>query len=243
MASIEFLRARKDIDPKRIGIIGHSEGATIASIVASRIPEIAFIVMLAGPGLSGEELTYSQSAAILRADGASEEQVAGNRKFQEQLIAVLKKENDLAIAEKRLREVFQMGYNSLTEAQQKAIGDPNSPIDKEVKRLLSPASRFGILYDPATTLKQVHCPVFALDGDKDTVVVASENLPRIEAALMLGGNTRSRVQTLPGLNHLFQTCKTGSMSEYDKIDETFSPAALEMIGDWVTVQINNKSSR
>jgi pimeloyl-ACP methyl ester carboxylesterase len=240
MASIEFLRSRKDIDPKRIGIIGHSEGATIASIMASRDPEIAFIVMLAGPGLSGEELTYSQSAAMLRADGAREEQIASNRKLQEQVIAVLKQEKDLTVAEQKLHEVFQAGYRSLTDAQQKAIGDMSPRIDKEIKRLLSPASRFGIAYDPAATLKQVHCPVLALDGDKDTIVVATENLPRIEAALKLGGNSRCRVQTLAGLNHLFQTCKTGAMNEYDKIDETFSPAALEIIGDWATAQLGDK---
>ncbi len=68
-ACVEYLAARRDIDPKRIGVIGHSEGATVASILASRCAQVAFIVMLAGPGLPGDELAYSQSAAMLRRRG------------------------------------------------------------------------------------------------------------------------------------------------------------------------------
>ncbi len=118
------------------------------------------------------------------------------------------------------------------------MGDVNPQIDGEVKRLLSPESRFGIEYDPASTLKKVTCPVLAIAGERDVVVVASENLPRIEAALKSGGNTHYNIQSLPHLNHLFQTCTTGSMNEYDKIEETFSPAALQIIGEWLQKQTN-----
>lgn len=243
LACIEYLAARQDIDPKRIGIIGHSEGATVASILVSRSSQVAFIVMLAGPGLPGDQLAYSQSAAMLRAEGANEEQIASNRKVQEKVIAVLKSEKDPAAAERKLREVLRTAFNALPDAQQKAMGDVNPQINAEIKRLLSPESRFGIEYDPATTLKKVTCPVLAIDGEKDVVVVASENLPRIEAALKSGGNIHYKIQSLPHLNHLFQHCATGSVSEYDKIEETFSPAALEIIGTWVQQQTNERTRK
>jgi pimeloyl-ACP methyl ester carboxylesterase len=237
-ACFEYLRNRAEVDSKRIGLIGHSEGGTVASIVASRNSRVAFVVLLAAPGLPGEQLVYSQSAAILRAEGAGEDQIADNRRLQEQLISVLKSETNPVVAERQLREIFLAKYNSLSSAESKALGNVTSLIDREIKRLLSRASRFGIAYDPVTTLKNVSCPVLAIAGEKDVVVVASENLPRIDAALKSTGNVRSKIQSLSQLNHLFQTCKTGSMAEYDKIEETVAPSAMTIIGDWVEEQIN-----
>jgi hypothetical protein len=83
-------------------------------------------------------------------------------------------------------------------------------------------------------LEQTHCPVLALGGDKDVQVVASANLPRIRAALLRGGNTHIEVRELPGLNHFFQQCTTGSPLEYGVIEQTFSPDALQVIGEWLS---------
>jgi hypothetical protein len=82
-------------------------------------------------------------------------------------------------------------------------------------------------------LEKVNCPVLALNGMKDVQVPAKENLAGIANALAQGGNTNVTVKELPGLNHLFQECETGALTEYAKLQQTFSPAALKEVSEWV----------
>jgi pimeloyl-ACP methyl ester carboxylesterase len=222
---------RKEIDPKRIGLVGHSEGGLIAPLAASRSKNVAFIVLMAGTGVTGEEILYRQGELIARAAGASDEQVAQTREVQEKTFAILKEEKDDAEAEKRLRElmadaVAKSGAAVPAEVIQKQV-------DAQVKAALSPWFRAFLQYDPRQALTKVKCPVLAINGEKDLQVDPKQNLPEIEKALVSGGNKDHTLRELPGLNHLFQACKTGAVSEYGSIEETFSPAALEIIGDWI----------
>ena len=102
-----------------------------------------------------------------------------------------------------------------------------------MKQLTSPWYRYFIAYDPAPALRKVKCPVLALGGSKDLQVPAAQNLPAIRKALDEGGNRNIEVDELPGLNHLFQTAKTGAPSEYSEIEETISPLALDKIANWI----------
>ena len=89
--------------------------------------------------------------------------------------------------------------------------------------------------DPAASIRSVRAPVLALFGEKDVQVAAGENQKEILKALTEGGNSKVQASILPGLNHLFQTAQTGAIGEYGTIEETFAPAALEMIGNWTGV--------
>jgi len=102
--------------------------------------------------------------------------------------------------------------------------------------LHSPWFRFYLNYDPGTVLKKVTCPVLAVNGEKDVQVRPKENLQAIKRALKAGGNKNYTVKELPNLNHLLQTAETGNISEYGKIEETMSPTALQIIGDWILEQ-------
>jgi fermentation-respiration switch protein FrsA (DUF1100 family) len=113
---------------------------------------------------------------------------------------------------------------------------PAAQIDLQIKTLTTPWFRHFLSYDPAPTLRQVTRPVLAMNGEKDLQVPAKQNLDAIRAALSAGGNTRSEVVELPGLNHLFQTAKTGVPAEYGAIEETFAPAALDKISRWIASQ-------
>jgi uncharacterized protein len=93
--------------------------------------------------------------------------------------------------------------------------------------------QYFIHYDPATALSKVTCPVLALNGEKDVQVPPKQNLPAIRQALEAAGNKNFEIDELPGLNHLFQTAKTGGLSEYAEIEETMSPVALEKIASWI----------
>lgn len=240
LAGVEYLKSRKEIDPKKIGLIGHSEGGIIAPMVAVQSSDVAFIILMAGTGLTGEEILYLQAALIARAEGASDEAIAKNRSLQEQLFTVLKEEPDDAVAEKRLRTIYE---DTLSEAElsekEKEIAE--AAAEAEIQRILSPWFRYFLTYDPRPTLMKVKCPVLAINGEKDLQIPPKENLPAIEEALKLGGNNNYTIKELSGLNHLFQTAQTGSPSEYASIEETISPTALKIISDWILEQSKEES--
>jgi pimeloyl-ACP methyl ester carboxylesterase len=230
VAGVEFLKARKEINAAQIGLIGHSEGGIIAPLVASRSKDIAFIVMLAGTGLPGDEILYLQAAAILKVAGATDAQLAQQKAVQQRIFAVVRAEKDKTLAEKKIRAALE---EALRKEEQKQAVLAMPLLEGQVQMVLTPWFRHFLDYDPRPSLRKVTCPVLALNGEKDVQVDAKVNLKAIEAALKEAGNKDITTRELPGLNHLFQTCKTGAVSEYGAIEETFAPAALEMIGDWI----------
>lgn len=234
LAAVKYLQTRQEIDAKKIGLIGHSEGGLIAPMVAAQASEeIAFIVLLAGPGVLGEEILYAQYALIAKANGASDEVIAQNRALYEQTFAVLKEEQDDAVAAERLRALIQEALEQMSDEDRKTLGMSEEMIEIQIRQMLSPWFRYFLTYDPRPTLAKVRCPVLALSGEKDLQVPPSQNLPEIIKALEAGGNSDYTVTKLASLNHLFQTSRTGSPSEYAQIEETFSPVALEVISHWI----------
>lgn len=231
LAGVAFLKARKEIDARHIGLMGHSEGGIVAPLAASRSADVAFIVLLAGTSLSGEEILYLQGELIGRAAGQSPELIAKNRASQERIFAVLKAESDDALAKPKLRTIVKEGLAEMG-------ADPTSPsadvhADGQIAAVLNPWFRYFLTHDPAPALRKVKCPVLAINGEKDLQVPPKENLAGIEKALRAGGNTRFVTREFPNLNHLFQHCKTGSPGEYAQIEETISPEVLEFVSEWV----------
>jgi hypothetical protein len=232
-AGLAYLKTRSRIDPKRIGLIGHSEGGMIAPMVAAECPDVAFVVMMAGIGQTGEQLLYSQSELILRTEGAGDNVVTVSRSLQEGMFKVLKQEKDNAVAEKKIRKLMEEAEAKLTEEEskwQKSLGPSR---EASVEIALSPWFRHFIAHDPRPVLMKVKCPVLAINGEKDVQVPPGENLGAIDKALKVGGNKDYTIRELKGLNHLFQTAKTGALGEYGMIEETISPTALKLIADWI----------
>ncbi len=227
-AGIAYLKTRPEVDPHKIGLIGHSEGAVIAPMIAARNPDVAFIVMMAGTGVSGDQVLVAQREAIAVAGGTKPEEAAKYAAKEKEMLALIEAEKvptekDDAALEKELRE--------------KMAGDvPESQIGLQIKLLTSPWFRYFLTYDPASALRKVTCPVLVLNGEKDKQVLPEQNLPPIRQALTQAGNKHFEVDELPGLNHLFQTANTGSPTEYAGIEETMSPVALEKINTWIAKQ-------
>ncbi len=219
-AGLAYLKTRPEVNPHKLGLIGHSEGGVIAPMVAARNPDVAFIVMMAGTGVRGDQVLPAQIAAILEADGKSPEEAEKRAAEEHQLLQLAEHEKDNTVLEKKMREL------STTK-----ISDTR--MEAQIKQLRSPWVQHFLEYDPATALRKVKCPVLAINGGKDRQVLPEQNLPAIRNALAAGGNTHFEVEELPGLNHLFQTAKTGSPSEYAGIEETISPVALEKISNWI----------
>jgi hypothetical protein len=218
-AAMAYLRTRHEIDGQRIGLIGHSEGGMIAPMVAADDPRVAFVVMMAGPGVPTRELMTAQRAAVARTAGVAPEAAARN-------------EATMGRVEKALADAKD-GDQAQADAT-KALVDTGMSAQAAgalVKRVDSAWYRWFIGYDPRPTLAKMRAPVLAIDGDKDVQVVSSQNLPAIREALK--DNPDATVVELPGLNHLFQTAGTGGVNEYANIEETISPKALDLIADWV----------
>jgi len=225
IAAVTFLLDHPDIDPNRIGLIGHSEGGMIAPMVATEIEDIALIVLLAGPGVPGSEILLVQTADILRSRGASEQAIENNSIYLNRVFEILEDNTDDEIAKEKIRQTYIQIYGQ---------GLSQESLDAEAQVWTSPWMRFFILYDPGPTLAQVTCPVLALFCELDIQVDPNENLPVMEYILSRAGHTDYLVHELPQLNHLFQTAETGVVEEYAQIEETFAPAALDFIGAWIS---------
>jgi hypothetical protein len=187
-------------------------------------PDVAFIVMMAGSGVEGDQILVEQGRLIAEAGGMSKEKAEENADKQREVLALVETEKDSAILDKELRE--KLAADGLPEAQ----------IGATIKIATAPWFRYFLTYDPAVTLRKVTCPVLVINGSLDLQVPPAQNLPAIRKALQDGGNKHFEVDELPGLNHLFQTAKTGAPSEYGEIEETMSPVALDKMGGWILKQ-------
>ena len=223
-AAVAYLRTRPEIDPARVGLVGHSEGGEIVPIVAVRDPKVVFIVMMAGPGVSGAEILPEQGRLIALASGMSPAKVGESDVQLRKMIAIDLKDKDPAVAKtEMLAEMNRFAT---------AHGDPAPPaVQQQVAGLSSPWFRFFFEYDPVPALEKVRGPVLAVNGGKDLQVPPAQNLPPIRAAL--AHDRDATVEELPGLNHLFQPATTGSPAEYRTIETTIDPAALELITGWI----------
>ncbi len=237
LAAVAFLKTRKEIDPKHIGIVGHSEGGLIAPMCAAKSKDVAFIVLLAGTGISGAELMPIQTRLVAASSGTPAAEAEAEAKVTAEIFAmVLGGKSDAEIKDKiraaALREMeAKPAAKALSDAEKKAKADQLT--DMQAKELLGPWFRRFLALDPKEALRKTTCPVLALNGSLDMQVPPKENLPAIESALKAGGNKDVTAIELPGLNHLFQTCKTGSPTEYGDIEETIAPKVLETMTSWI----------
>jgi len=236
-AAIAFLMTKKGVNKNKIGLAGHSEGGIIAPIVAAKSKNVAFIVLLAGTGIPGDELLLLQQELIGRASGESEDNLQLGKKENTELFEIIKKSTDLAQLKK---DLFVHMLASLKENPDS--GKPEGISDEEyvnftVEQIASPWMVYFIKYDPSFILEKVKCPVLAINGSKDLQVPPKENLTAIQTALAKGGNQKVTIKELYKLNHLFQECETGSPSEYSEIEQTISPVALELVLNWINEQV------
>ena len=231
-AAFNFLNTNPKINQKEIGLMGHSEGGLIAPIVAASNPDIGFIVSLAGPGVTGQQIIIRQSEDISKLSGVSEHQIKESTEALKKRFAILRKEKDNKKAELKIIALYKENLEKKKTSKEETEKAVNI-FKKQFGADSFTWFRYFIMTDPAMYWEKVNCPVLALNGDKDLQVSAKENLPAIEKALKSSGNESVKAVNLPGLNHLFQHCKTGLPTEYSSIEETFSPEALKIISDWI----------
>ncbi|WP_100610665.1 alpha/beta hydrolase family protein [Confluentibacter lentus] len=231
-AAIDYLKSRKDIDASKIGLIGHSEGGLIAPMVASRNKDIAFIILLAGPGINGADILKTQARKAGELAGTPEGFLDENERLASIIYDIIRTNTDEDIIKTKITKALN---DYKTNNPMSVIAPYITPvmIEQQLSILKSVWICNFIRIEPKDYLEKTTCPVLALNGSKDFQVIPDINLEGIKNGLEKAGNKDVTIKEIEGLNHLFQTAETGSMQEYNKIEETFSPMALEIIKNWI----------
>jgi len=240
--SIDYLLTRPETDKKKLGMIGHSEGGMIAPMVAAARKDIDFIVLLAGPGVRITELMEEQNAAILRSMGISESAVTEAKSLFRRIVNEIYSSADSLTAIQQTSVVMENWKATKSKAILSELGLADSikrseHVNQLVQQLFGTWFRYFINFNPRPYLEQLRCKVLALNGDKDIQVISSQNLPGLKAALKKSKAKAIEIKELPGLNHLFQTCKKCTVEEYGILEETIAPSALQEISNWLNKNV------
>ena len=233
MSAVKYLRTRKEIYPEQIGLAGHSEGGIIAPMVASEDKNLKFIILLAGTGIKGSEILLLQQELIGRANGIKEAEIKKTAELNGTIYKMIDETENTDMLKVKIREYLMAKSKVLPDMKIPEGSNLNEIIEIQINQITSPWMLNFIRYNPAPMLSKVKCPLLAVIGSKDLQVPSQVNLLAIENALKKGGNKSFTVKELPGLNHLFQECKTGSPNEYAEIEQTISPVLLENVLNWI----------
>lgn len=232
-AGLMWLKQQPLIDKNRTGIAGHSEGGLIAPIVASRNKDVDFVILLAGTGVTGEEIILAQAQLIGSKSGGSPEALKENDLLSRRLYAAIKKEpnNDKALPE--LKKIFEEGIENSKFLDEKIKTAQKEQASSILIQITSPWFRTFLELDPKPYLLKTKCWVLAMNGTKDLQVPCDLNLNTIDKYLKQAGNKHYKILKIDGVNHLFQHCDKGIPSEYSEIEETFAPEALNAMSDFI----------
>lgn len=249
LAALNYLGSRGDIDPLNVGFLGHSEGAIAALLANSETlhldvnlqptgepsPKIAFIILVAGPAVSGEQLNLWQIEYLAKAAGFEGENLQKSLDSQKAILAAVKGEITWDEAKEKSKPLLlmQLGEAATTMSEQ----EMKEYIDTAFEDIIAPAKlpwfKFFILNDPATDIELLDVPTLVVFGGKDTQVPAVMNETFFGQAALRGDFTDYEIVTFPDANHLFQKAETGMVDEYAKLDKKFVGGFLEKIGEFL----------
>ncbi|MGF6850071.1 pimeloyl-ACP methyl ester carboxylesterase [Chitinophaga sp. W3I9] len=229
LTALKYLKARKDVDISRMGVLGHSEGAIVAQIVAANNPGVAFVISMAGVGVSGRELIDQQAFAKGKVAGKPDSLILAEQARMKPYWDLLASDSDIVAITPRAQEILRDIYRNSSEDVKKVQTE-----DELIRRAnMSPETISLLRYKPLTYLKQIKCPFMAINGTADIQVDATANLKEIERALNENGNLLTTIRKFDGLNHLFQRCKTCEVNEYGELEQTIDPLVPEFMAHWI----------
>ena len=232
-AALNYLRSRKEINTRKIGIIGHSCGGTIAFDIAAKDSNISFIISLAGAAVRGDSLMLKQVELISKSQGMPDPV------WQTMKPSVRHRYSLLQQTDKSADEIRKEVYADVTRTMSaEQLKDLNTvqQLSAQINSMTSPWYLHFMRYDPTASLKKIKCPVLALNGEKDIQVDADMNLAAIKQHISENGNKNVTIKAYPKLNHLFQTCEKGTLAEYGQLEETINPEVLKDMTEWIKKQ-------
>lgn len=233
LAAVESLARRKDVDPSRIGLVGHSEGGLVATIAASKSNRIAHVALLATPLIPPRELRAMQSESIGRSLGASDAAIEAIQAFNREAFDAAAAGEAGQKLQQTLADAGRRMLAAIPESERQHYTALAQDLVATAVGYSTPWFRSLLHVDPGPTLNALRCPVLALFGGKDIQVSAEPNSRAAEASLHAEVRPRSTVVVLPSVNHMLQTARSGALSEYVLIDETVAPAVLDALHAWM----------
>ncbi|HMG68207.1 MAG TPA: alpha/beta hydrolase [Chitinophagaceae bacterium] len=238
ITSMDYLKTRKETDKNKIGLIGHSEGGLIASIVLTKRKDIAFIISLAGAGMKGADILSDQGELIMVKEGIDSMTAKSYKKLYKKIINYSLTIADSLESFNKTWQEYAQWKKSMKPASLQQLGFTNDTAAKKIFRsllaeLYLPWMQFFNNSDASLNYEKAYCPVLALNGSEDIQVPPAKDLEGIRSALKKSKSGNYEIKELPGLNHLFQHCKKCGLSEYGELEETFAPEALQVMGDWL----------
>ena len=228
-AALKYLRSRKEINPKKTGLLGHSEGGLIAIMQAAKDKNLSFIVSLAGPGVKGDSLMLKQAETIFKSQGMAEAAWLSLKPSLRERYAILTQDKSA----EQIKAEFHENVMKTIPPSTTVDNSLRQRMENEINAMTSPWYIQFMKYDPTAALQKIKCPVFALNGEKDIQVDAAMNLKAIEENIRSNGNKKVTTKMYPELNHLFQHCKQCTLTEYGQLEETISPEVLKDIANWI----------
>ena len=233
-AAFSLLRGRSKIDATKLGVIGHGEGAIIASLLAGKREDLRFLVMMGAPGKKGTETMFSRTHAIGLASKVSPKIVQLGQDFSKALLELATSANPDQGPITRIYRQIEEEIKTLSEKEMIELADLGKHLEFQMDHIEAPWMIQFLRHDPGPALEKISCPVLAITGERDLEFLSKLHLPEIEKRFKKGGNTQAQVRELRGLNHLFQECKSGLPTEYAIIEQTISPRVLKGIADWLS---------
>jgi pimeloyl-ACP methyl ester carboxylesterase len=238
-AAVDYLTSREDVDPHRLGLLGHSEGGIYAAMIAASDPRIGYIGLMAPAVTDGVTLIVEQNEALARSSGASEAMTAAYRDYSAEAMP-LARDGEFEALEQVMRDSYGRIWEQMTPREQVIAGDRETFVDLQVDQqlpiLTSDRYRSVLAYDPTTDWQKVTVPVLAIFGGKDVQVLADSNATALQEALEIAGNDDVEIVTIPDANHLFQSAGSGAFAEYSQLEPKFIDGFTETVVDWMTVR-------
>ena len=229
---LDSLLQRPDLQNLKIGLLGHSEGSLVASIVAADDPRIDFTIHLGGVAQPFEEIMLYQSEAIMRISSEfSEKEVQNSLAINQRIYDVVKKSKNKEEAMTRLGTLWDILAAQLSDEEKAKYNMTPENKFTAIQTFGSPWFYTLFHIDPKKYLKKIKTPVLAISGEKDLQVEGIQTF--IYMQRYLKDNPLSEFHPMPGLNHLLQPCTTGSPDEYPLIETTIAPQVLEDIVRWM----------
>lgn len=217
---------------QKIGLIGHSEGGMIAPMVAVANNKVTFIISLSSQGIPTDQLLILQYAALAKANGATADEIKTNAELSQK---IYKKIGQFSGSElhTQLKILLTETIKKLPKNQLPPENKIEELVDGQIKQISSPWFVYFLKWNPNAYWSKLKIPVLALNGSLDLQVTPQENLAGIKSNLEKAKNKDFEILEMPGLNHLFQEAKTGSVEEYSQLEQTISPTVLDKMSSWI----------
>jgi hypothetical protein len=245
IAEAQFLKTRAEINGAHIGVLGHSEGGLVGPMAAARSADIAFVIMMSGPTLTGEKIMLAQAELINRASGVSEARTKRNTELQRKIFAAVRSGTGWDEVAAAVRAEAKATIDEMPEAQKKAIPDIEQVVNAQAAQQIAMVKtawfKFFLDYDPVPTLEKLRIPILAVFGELDLQVPPEANRLALEQALKRRANRDHLIKVMPKANHLYQEARTGNVSEYAVLKKEFVPGLLDLFSGWILQHAGKKA--